>query len=132
MRRLITGIDPAGRSCVVAETEVRVPTRPVDVWSLYRTATNSAPPRPPGRAQTRDLGVAPGSISWVVSRWDAGSEAAAMHHSDPSALDVVLAGTIDLLPDDGEHRLEQGDCVIITGVDHGWRAGSAGCTLSVV
>lgn len=71
-------------------------------------------------------------MRWVVSRWAPGSDSPVMHHTDTIDLDLVVAGSIDLVLDDGPHRLQAGDCAVITGVDHAWRAGAEGCTLSVV
>jgi quercetin dioxygenase-like cupin family protein len=53
-----------------------------------------------------------------------------MHHTDTVDFDLVVEGTIELILDDGAHALQSGDCVFMTGVDHGWRAGPAGCILS--
>jgi hypothetical protein len=117
---------------VVDALEMEEPASPVDVVTLWRARSSPLPPRPPGRADTRDLGVRPGGVRWVVSRWAPGSDAAVMHHTDTIDLDVVLAGSINLLLDDGPHQLDTGDCAVITGVDHGWRAGPDGCTLSVL
>jgi quercetin dioxygenase-like cupin family protein len=36
---------------------------------------------------------------------------------------------MELTLDDGTHLLEAGDCVVINGVDHAWRAGPEGCTM---
>lgn len=132
MRCLITGTGSDGRSGVVKVLEFDEPASPVDVVSLWRARGGPLPSRPSGRAETQDLGVRPGGVRWVVSRWAPGSDAAIMHHTDTVDLDLVLAGSIDLLLDDGTHRLDAGDCVVITGVDHAWRAGPDGCTLSVV
>jgi quercetin dioxygenase-like cupin family protein len=55
-----------------------------------------------------------------------------VHHTDTLDFDVVLAGSVELTLDDGPHSLEAGDCVVVTGVDHGWRAGPEGCRLSVL
>jgi hypothetical protein len=55
-----------------------------------------------------------------------------MHHSDTIDLDFVVSGRIHLVLEDGAHTLEEGDCAVITGVDHAWRVGPEGCTLSVV
>jgi quercetin dioxygenase-like cupin family protein len=55
-----------------------------------------------------------------------------MHHADTVDLDVVLAGSVDLILDDGEHPLAPGDSAVVTGVDHAWRAGPEGCRLSVM
>jgi hypothetical protein len=34
--------------------------------------------------------------------------------------------------DDGAHRLERGDAVVVKGVDHGWATHDEGCRMSVV
>ena len=54
-----------------------------------------------------------------------------MHHTDTIDYDIVLAGSVELILDDGAHLLGPGDCVVITGVDHAWRAGPDGVILSV-
>ena len=89
------------------------------------------PARPDGTGELRDLGVAPGYSQWLISRW-APHEQAASHHTDTLDYDLVLAGTMVITLGDGEHRLEAGDAVVVTGVDHAWRAGPEGCILSVV
>ena len=132
VRCLITGIGPDGRSCLSEEVELAEPSEAVDVQRLFRTYTTPAPPRPAGRAEHRGLGVKPGRLHWVVTRWAASSDSATMHHTDTIDLDLVVSGSIDLLLDDGPHRLEAGDAAVITGVDHAWRAGPEGCVLSVV
>ena len=65
-------------------------------------------------------------VSWAPD-W-----ASPFHHTDTFDFDVVVAGSVELLLDDGPHLLEIGDCVVVTGVDHAWKAGPAGATLSVV
>ncbi len=132
MRCLITGIGPDGRSCVSEEVELPEPSEAVDVRALFRTYRTPAPPRPAGQAEHRGLGVKPGHLHWVVSRWAPGSDAATMHHTDTIDLDLVVSGSMDLILDDGTHRLETGDAAVINGVDHAWRAGPEGCVLSVV
>src|SRR5687767_13471296 len=78
-----------------------------------------------------DLGVMPGMCSWVLWRFEAGGEYP-MHHTDTLDFDVVLGGSVELLLDDGPHLLRPGDCVVMTGVDHSWRAGGQGCLISGV
>lgn len=53
-----------------------------------------------------------------------------MHHTDSVDFDVVLEGSVDLILDDGAHPLQRGDSVVMTGVDHAWRAGQDGCVLA--
>jgi hypothetical protein len=55
-----------------------------------------------------------------------------MHHTDTLDFDIVLAGSVELLLDDGAHPLGPGDCVVVSGVDHAWSTGSDGCSLSIV
>ena len=131
MRRIITGTDSDGRSCVVREVELAPPGGGVDVKSIFRTRSSPPPARPEGRGELMDLGVPPGISHWVVSRW-APHEEEVFHHTDTLDFDLVVDGSIELVLDDGSHRLGAGDCVVVTGVDHAWRAGPEGCTMSVV
>jgi len=126
---MVTGTGADGRSCVVGEVEIDRGVGPVAVQSLYKTES-SPPPRPSGRADTRDLGVAPGATEWLVVDWAPNTQAP-MHHTDTLDFDFVIEGSIEVILDDGAHLLEVGDCVVVTGVDHAWRAGPAGCRLSV-
>lgn len=96
---------------------------------LFKTSESPPPPRPPGRGDLVDLGVAPGLTSWSLWRFEPDAEVR-MHHTDTVDFDVVVEGAVELILDDGTHRLEAGDCAVIAGVDHGWRAGSNGCITS--
>lgn len=55
-----------------------------------------------------------------------------MHHTDTLDLQTVLSRSVDLVLDDGAHRLDEGDLVVLAGVDHAWRGGptAAGSALS--
>jgi quercetin dioxygenase-like cupin family protein len=130
---LITGVDAQGRSCVVSEDELTLDqVAPGFAMGIpYATPTSPPPARPAGAAPLIDQGIAPGIVRWMVVDLGAGSEAP-MHHTDTVDLETVISGTVDLLLDDGAHRLEQGDLVVLTGVDHAWRAGPDGCRLSAV
>src|SRR5678815_3637315 len=134
MRRLITGTDGAGRSCVVGEDEVTFGAAPerggVSYGLLYMSAELPPPLSPAGSAEHLDLGVARG-LGWMIIRWEPGFEWP-MHHTDTVDLDLVLEGSIELLLDDGAHRLGPGDSVLVTGVDHAWRSGPHGCTVAIV
>ena len=131
MRYMLTGVDAEGRSCVVEETELG---RPGDEMVQHRVfATDQSPPgpRPTGHGADLDLGVAPGLARWLGVHWPAGREAH-LHHTDTVDFDTVLGGSVVLVLDDGDHLMEVGDCVLVDGVDHSWRAGPEGCTMSVV
>ncbi len=124
MRQILTGIDPDGRSCVVAETVTDTARRE----PFYQTTT-PPPPRPPGRGEFVDLGVPAGTARWAVFEL-APDFRYGMHHTDTIDLDSLLAGSMTLILDDGRHPLSVGDCVVISGVDHAWEAGPEGCTMS--
>jgi quercetin dioxygenase-like cupin family protein len=132
MRRLVTGVDAAGRSCVVSETPLTLEPASGTYLSVvvYTTESVPPPPRPRGHAGFYDLGVAPGVGRWLMVEHKP-NVVTPMHHTDTVDFDMILAGTVDLELDDGAHPLQAGDCVVITGVDHAWRAGPAGCRLSV-
>jgi quercetin dioxygenase-like cupin family protein len=55
-----------------------------------------------------------------------------MHHTDTVDFDTVLSGSVELTLGDGMHQLAAGDSVVMTGVDHAWRAGPEGCRLNVM
>lgn len=130
MRHLITGTDDYGRSCVIKEAEVAPTDGRLGVVlaeQLYATAQLPPTRGVVGRSEKLDVGVAQG-LAWFVLKWEPGSEWS-MHFTETLDLNLVLSGTIDLVLDDGAHRLEPGDTVVVAGVDHAWRAGPDGCTM---
>ncbi len=133
MTTLITGVDADGKSCVVSQDDLALDQlAPGFAMGItYATATSPPPPRSAGRAPLIDQGIAPGLLRWMVVELGPGS-GAPMHHTDTLDLQTVLSGSVELLLDDGAHRLEQGDLVVLAGVDHAWRAGPDGCRLSAV
>ena len=131
MRQIVTGVDDGGRSCVVAETVNPPAGETIGVHRVFATASTPAPARPAGRSRFADLHVDVGRTRWIMVQWPPGLSAE-MHHTDTLDFDACLAGSIELVLDDGPHRLEAGDCAVVTGVDHGWRAGPEGCTLAVL
>jgi len=54
-----------------------------------------------------------------------------MHRTHTLDCNVVVAGEVDLILEDGPVRLAGGDAVVLPGAVHGWRAGPQGCTMSV-
>ena len=134
MRRLVTGTDGDGRSCVVQDDVVVLADAPPPggvAYGLLHTSAELPPPlSAPGPAKKLDLGVQRG-LGWMVVRWDPGFEWPP-HHTDSIDFDIVLDGSIELVLDDGAHPLGPGDAVLVTGTDHAWRSGPEGCTMAIV
>jgi hypothetical protein len=135
VRCLVTGTDDQGRSCVLDESvdpeETGATGRGLGRWSLYRLAAEKRS-RPGGQGQLLDITVEPDAAHWMIARWRPGGEWGPFHHTDSVDFDLVVEGSIELRLGDGDHLLVAGDCVVVTGVDHAWRAGPEGCSMSVV
>jgi hypothetical protein len=135
-RFLLTGVDAAGRSCATRDDQVTlhggVGLDGVRYAMMYATATLPTISTSGGRAAgSLDLGVSAGAMDWKVIDYGPGMEFS-MHHTDTVDFDTVLSGSIQLILDDGGHPLVAGDHVVVTGVDHAWRAGPDGCRMSIV
>jgi hypothetical protein len=132
---VITGVDASGRSCAVQDGPVTLAGFAGFEGILFSVLyeTPSAPSISSGgrAADTFDLGVPPGTLSWKMIDYGPGV-AFSMHHTDTVDLDLVVSGSVELILDDGAHPLEAGDAAVVTGVDHSWRTGPDGCRLSVM
>lgn len=134
MRLLITGVDGQGRSCVVEDrTPSEVPFEEGGIVVVGAAATTSSPPppRPPGNGDLVRVGGDPGTVGWSFVEFPP-QTTTGVHHTDSVDFDVVLEGSVDLILDDGPHRLGPGDGVVINGVDHGWSTDGSACRMSVV
>jgi hypothetical protein len=131
MRQLVTGVDADGRSCVVAEHIVEPGGDRSRRLIAFRTDSNPAPPRPPGRGEYVDLGVPVGQTQTMLTQWTS-DFSYGMHHTDTIDFDTVLEGAAVLILDDGRHLLEPGDLAVVAGVDHAWEAGPEGATISFI
>jgi len=131
---LITGVDAAGRSCAARSDQVTLGAglEGLRYAMMYATPTLPSISTGGGRAaDTLDLGLSAGAMDWKVLDYAPGMEFS-MHHTNTVDFDVVLSGSIELILDDGEHPLAAGDHVVVTGVDHAWRAGPDGCRISII
>jgi mannose-6-phosphate isomerase-like protein (cupin superfamily) len=134
MRFLITGVDDEGRSCVLEDRPPTiVPFESGGIQVELATATESCPPppRPPGRGGLVPMPGEPGIVRWNFIAFPAHTKTA-VHHTDSVDFNVVLEGSVDVILDDGPHRLNRGDAVVLNGVDHGWQTGESDCRMSVV
>jgi quercetin dioxygenase-like cupin family protein len=135
-RLLIAGVDASGRSCAARDDRITLQGDAgldgITYSVLYATPSLPSICSDGGRvADVLDLAVPAGAMRWTMIDY-APRAAFSMHHTDTVDLDVVLSGSVDLILDDGEHPLGAGDSVVVTGVDHAWRAGPEGCRLSVM
>ena len=133
LRTLITGVGADGRSCVLGEEKLALDQLAPGFAMAIPYATTASPPpaRPAGAAPLIDQGIAPGVVRWMVVDLGPGIETPT-HHTDTLDLQTVLSGSVARVRDDGAHRREPGDLVVLTGVDHAWRAGQHGCRLTAV
>ena len=135
MRLLVTGVDETGRSCAVQDGPVALQGT-ASLSGMFFSMLYATPSLPSiadgGRvADKLDLVLPANALRWAMIEYAPGTEFS-LHHTDTVDFDVVLAGSVELVLDDGGHVLEVGDSVVITGVDHGWRAGPEGCRLNVL
>jgi quercetin dioxygenase-like cupin family protein len=135
MRSLIAGVDDGGHSCIL--TEVPIKDRDVhaegpsfrnDVFELRETPP---PVRPAAKASYHETGIEAGHAEFLVLQMPASIEHP-MHYTDTLNFHTVVAGSVDVLLDDGPHLLESGDSLVLPGIDHGWRAGPSGCTMTIL
>lgn len=133
-RLLVTGVDADGRSCAIQDGAVTLAGFPGFEGILFSDLYETPSPAISDGGRTADLldlGVPPGALSWKMIDYGPGVEFF-MHHTDTVDLDLIVAGSVDLILDDGTHPLRAGDTAVVTGVDHAWRTGPDGCRLSIV
>ena len=120
-RRVVTGLDPAGRSAVIIDGPVPVlaDISAALVWqSKVQPADNS------GNADTAEPYTVsmlhnPGS-TFAICTFPPGSHEH-MHATDTIDYLVILSGTVTLVTEKGAAELGPGDLVVDRGVFHGWR-----------
>jgi len=133
MRFVLADFNPQGESTIVSVQEfddsvnlIEIPS-PAELLDEVRQGSQSQP------LDLRPLGVdvSPGQIIWSVFR-QTSEQSIGLHHTDTVDFDVVLEGSTTLSLENGAIELHVGDCVVIKGVPHAWRAGRGGCLLSVI
>jgi len=112
-RRVVTGLDAQGRSCILIDGQASTV-----IWSTDDT--------PADNSGTADAGGAVFSFPdgtgtvFMYHDFEPGSEAF-MHASDTIDYVVVITGEVILVTETGETSLAAGDVVVDRGVIHGWR-----------
>jgi mannose-6-phosphate isomerase-like protein (cupin superfamily) len=127
------GLGPDGRSAIVARRSVGAhepTTRLVSGLDL-----RSELPAPPASSAVPRVDLdgerpryPPGTAGWSARR-QAPGEVLGMHYTATIDFGVIVIGSTALVLDRGEVELGPGDCVVIDGVPHAWRAGAEGCLL---
>jgi hypothetical protein len=130
MRMIETGVKN-GKSCVVREVPIVHEGDDVSVVQFRHLACASLPPRPQGQGEFVDIPVAPGDALFYRVRFPA-NQLRRVHYTDTIDCHTVVSGSIELLLDDGPHKLDAGDSAIVTGVDHSWKVGPQGCIVSMI
>ena len=115
MRKLITGVDTEGRSCLLDVIDIE-PTavagaHGVNVARVHATTQSPPPPPAPALGQLVDTQLEPGLVRWLVvehpphDQLDGPRTSTTMHHSDVLDLVFVHEGSGELLLQDGAHTV---------------------------
>jgi hypothetical protein len=136
VRRFVTGVNAAGRSCIVDEGEVTLGSvegvAEVLTAGLWVSDTSPPPAAPPQAGHFVDVRLPPGIVRWIVVEHapheavDQATTSSTMHHSNAIDLIFVIEGSTQMILDDDVRDLRPGDCVVMTGVDHAMKAGPDG------
>lgn len=121
-RRVVTGIDAEGRSCVLFDGPAPQFETGYSTQLVWQTLT-----RPADNSGTGDVAEpyrldmlhTPGS-TFAICQF-APHSPAHMHATDTIDYLVILSGRVTLVVEDGEAELGPGDLVVDRGVMHGWR-----------
>lgn len=131
-RRVVTGLDAAGRSCVIVDGPV------VPVGDALGVAWRTAAV-PADNSGTQDAGqgsfdmdqMQAGGTFFLVCEHPPHSDGF-WHATDTLDYIVILEGEVVLMVDTGEVRLGPGDLVVDRGIRHRWRNDSDAVCKSVI
>lgn len=120
-RRVVTGLDDEGRSCVVIDGPIPDFESAI---AAYAWRTESVPADNSGREDT----AAPyeiahlhsGGSNFAICTFPPCTEAY-MHATDTIDYLVVLKGRVCMVLETGEVTVGPGDFMVVRGVMHGWR-----------
>lgn len=132
-RRVVTGTDEAGRSCVVSDGEGSATPGFAELWvGSARDPLEAAPAKgepwsrvepPPGATSWRIFLLPPDEVvaAYLASRELPEVEASGFHRTDTLDYVLILDGELTLELDQGSVDLRSGDCVVQRGTRHAWR-----------
>lgn len=132
-RRVVTGTDEAGRSCVQSDADATTAPGFAELWvgsardPLEPVARSGEPwssvEPPAGATSWRIFELPPDEVvaAWLASRELPEVEASGFHRTDTLDYVLVLDGEVALELDSGSVELRSGDCVVQRGTRHAWR-----------
>lgn len=126
-RRIVTGLDPTGRSCILFDgpggfVTAAAGVRVTSLWQSDRSpADNSGDTDAADAAYS--FAFARGGTKFLIVEFDPGDGllGPGMHATDTLDYGVMLAGRITLVTQTGEVDLVPGDLIVDRGVLHAWR-----------
>ena len=122
IRRVVTGLDARGRSCVVIDGPVpRVTPAANLVWRNHAVpADNSGSADTGGGYEMEQLHD--GGVNFILTEMPPGEGAEAfMHATDTIDYLAVMSGEIIMVLETEEVVLRAGDLIVDRGIVHGWR-----------
>jgi len=132
-RRVVTGLDGEGQSCVVVDGPI--PTlndmAAALAWRTGALPADNAGSADPVAPYAVEMLHTPGS-NFAICQFPANTPEI-MHATDTIDYLVILEGRVTLVLEEGEADLAAGDFVVDRGVMHGWRnPHDAPCVAAVV
>jgi mannose-6-phosphate isomerase-like protein (cupin superfamily) len=121
-RRVVTGLNEAGKSCVVIDGEVPR-RRPIAnlVWRTGALPANNAGTADEAAPYEMEM-LHDGGVNFILTELPPGLGGAAfMHATDTIDYLVMIGGEVVLVLEAGEAVLRAGDFIVDRGVIHGWR-----------
>jgi mannose-6-phosphate isomerase-like protein (cupin superfamily) len=132
IRRVVTGLDGQGRSCVLIDGEVpRASPVATLVWrNAAIPADNSGTEDAGGPYEMEQLHD--GGVNFILTEMPPGESGEAfMHATDTIDYLAVISGEITMVLETGEVVLRAGDLIVDRGVIHGWRNDGADMAVMV-
>jgi mannose-6-phosphate isomerase-like protein (cupin superfamily) len=126
-RRVVTGIDADGKSCVVHDAPIPHtsvgPVAVTNIWTGTSLPADNAAPLEQGLAPFRLEQLFSGEYGFmfVEQAPGTGQDDPGMHATPTADHFMVLDGEIVLVLDSGDVPLGKGDVAVLRGVWHGWR-----------
>ncbi len=132
-RRVVTGTDASGRSCVVSDGAASATPGFAELWVGCAADPLEAAPAsgepwssvepPPGATSWRIFDLPPDEVvaAYLASRELPEVEASGFHRTDTLDYVLILDGEITLELDQGSVDLRSGDCIVQRGTRHAWR-----------